>query len=156
MGLEVPRHAPDGYECPFCAYVAGGENDLVRQDHVVERTEGTVTFVSPKWWPHNAGALLVVPVRHVENLYEFPDDLAEPMFAAMRRAASALKVAYECDGTSTRQHNEPAGNQDVWHFHIHVFPRYPGDGLYGAKPSWAPIDEMSERAVLLRAAYATL
>lgn len=29
-----------------------------------------------------------------------------------------------------RQHNEPDGNQDVWHFHVHVFPRYAGDNLY--------------------------
>jgi histidine triad (HIT) family protein len=35
---------------------------------------------------------------------------------------------------STRQHNEPAGNQDVWHLHVHVFPRYPGDQLYKSPP----------------------
>jgi len=39
-----------------------------------------------------------------------------------------------CDGVSTRQHNEPAGNQDTWHYHVHVFPRYIDDGLYAAKP----------------------
>ncbi|MER5390020.1 RtcB family protein [Saccharopolyspora sp. NPDC002686] len=33
-----------------------------------------------------------------------------------------------------RQHNEPAGDQDVWHHHVHVFPRYPGDDLYGSEP----------------------
>ncbi len=41
-----------------------------------------------------------------------------------------MKAAYGCDGVSTRQHNEPAGNQDVWHFHLHVFPRYVDDQLY--------------------------
>ena len=49
-----------------------------------------------------------------------------------RRIALALKDAYSCDGISTRQHNEPGGNQEVWHYHVHVFPRYAGDGLYGA------------------------
>jgi len=34
----------------------------------------------------------------------------------------ALRAAYGCEGTSTRHYNEPAGNQDVWHIHIHVFP----------------------------------
>jgi histidine triad (HIT) family protein len=33
-----------------------------------------------------------------------------------------------------RQHNEPAGNQDAWHYHVHVFPRYAGDALYGSLP----------------------
>jgi histidine triad (HIT) family protein len=41
-----------------------------------------------------------------------------------------MKEVYRCDGVSTRQHNEPAGDQDVWHLHVHVFPRYEGDQLY--------------------------
>lgn len=41
-----------------------------------------------------------------------------------------MKISYSCDGISTRQHNEPAGNQDVWHFHQHIFPRYDNDLLY--------------------------
>ena len=41
---------------------------------------------------------------------------------------------WACDGTSVRQHNEPAGNQDAWHYHVHVFPRYAGDSLYGTRP----------------------
>ena len=41
-----------------------------------------------------------------------------------------MKAAYGCPGISTCQHNEPAGGQDVWHFHVHVFPRYLEDNLY--------------------------
>lgn len=44
--------------------------------------------------------------------------------------ASAIRETYKCDGTSTRQHNEPAGGQDVWHFHVQVLPRYIDDELY--------------------------
>lgn len=47
------------------------------------------------------------------------------------------RETYGCDGISTRQHNEPDGDQDVWHYHVHVFPRYRGDGLYETKPSRA-------------------
>ena len=57
-----------------------------------------------------------------------------------------MKAAYSCDGVSIRQHNEPAGNQDVWHYHLHVFPRYAGDGLYGSQKELLPEKE--------RAAYA--
>ena len=49
-----------------------------------------------------------------------------------KRIANALKKVYKCDGVSSRQHNEPAGNQDVWHYHLHVFPRYVDDNLYGS------------------------
>lgn len=41
-----------------------------------------------------------------------------------------MKRVYGCDAVSTVQHNEPYGNQDVWHYHVHVFPRYDGDNLY--------------------------
>ena len=147
------RHAPSAYVCPFCTYAAGGENDLVQQRHVVERTATTLTFVSPRWWPNNQGGLLVIPVDHYENLYEVPDDLGAPLLGATRRAAVALKNAYGCPGTSTRQHNEPAGNQDVWHFHVHVFPRYPDDNLYREVPSWADAGDMADKAEQLRKAY---
>ena len=41
-----------------------------------------------------------------------------------------MKEVYKCDGVSTRQHNEPAGDQEVWHYHFHVIPRYANDDLY--------------------------
>jgi histidine triad (HIT) family protein len=43
--------------------------------------------------------------------------------------AIAFKEVYAAEGTSTRQHNEPAGYQEVWHYHLHVFPRYNKDYL---------------------------
>ena len=52
------------------------------------------------------------------------------LLEAAQAAALAMKQAYGCHGVSTRQHNEPAGNQEVWHYHLHVFPRYAGDDLY--------------------------
>lgn len=120
----------------------------------MERTGTTLSFVSPRWWPNNPGHVIVVPTSHYENLYEVPDDVGGALFAAARRAALALKAAYGCPGTSTRQHNEPAGEQEVWHFHWHVFPRWEGDRLYEEGGfSWAPRDEMAERAARLRAAY---
>jgi histidine triad (HIT) family protein len=59
-----------------------------------------------------------------------PEEIGHHIFDFSKQAAIALKEAYGCDGTSIRQHNEPAGNQDVWHYHLHVFPRYEGDNLY--------------------------
>ncbi len=154
--LGTPSHAPKDYSCPFCNYVAGGGDERVGPEHVVENANATLTYVSPKWWPNNPGNLLVIPAGHWESLYSLPDDLGAPILRATRRAALALKAAYRCDGVSTRQHNEPAGNQDVWHFHVHVFPRWENDGLYGAQGSWADRHEMTDRAALVREAIATL
>lgn len=150
------RHAPPGYECPFCLYASGGSNEYVTQAEVVQRTEKTLTFISPKWWPNNPGHVLVMPIRHFESLYDLPDSLAAPLLTATRQAALAMKHAYRCAGTSVRQHNEPAGNQDVWHYHQHVFPRYASDTLYESDGRLVSQDEMRTFAVRLREAYAQL
>lgn len=147
-------HEPPDYECPFCGYAAGIFNDHVRASHVVEGTPESLSFVASRWWVNNEGHIIVIPRAHVENLYVIPDALAVPLMAALRRAALALKSAYGCAGTSVRQHNEPAGNQELWHLHFHVFPRYAGDELYGSPFRSAGHAEMDHRAALLRAAYA--
>lgn len=71
-----------------------------------------------------------MPNDHFENMYELPAEMAAEIHRVAQLAALAMKNTYHCDGISTRQHNEPAGNQDVWHYHLHVYPRYTGDNLY--------------------------
>ncbi len=124
------NHQPENYECPFCNLLAGKESELDRQDDIVFRNEWATAFVAPKWWVKNPGHVLVVPNEHYENLYDIPDDVLGEVYKVVKKLAVAIRSTYDCEGTSTRQHNEPAGNQDVWHFHVHVFPRYEGDDLY--------------------------
>jgi histidine triad (HIT) family protein len=125
-------HAPADYQCPFCALASGA--DAERQQDIVRRTAGALAFISPRWWPANHGHVLVVPVRHYENLYELPPEAGHAVHDLVRETAIAIRHTYGCEGISTRQHNEPAGDQAAWHYHVHVFPRYPGDELYTSKP----------------------
>jgi histidine triad (HIT) family protein len=127
-------HAPPGYDCPFCAVIRGDNRDRpgTQQADVVLRGPTTTAWISTRWWLNNPGHVIVVPNRHIENMYELPRELAGDIHESARLIALALKSAYSCDGVSTRQHNEPAGYQDVWHYHLHVFPRYEGDDLYGS------------------------
>ena len=111
--------------------------------------------MSPKWWPRNPGAVLVIPNDHYENIYDLPVELGTPIQRAVRSSAIAMKTAFGCDGVSTRQHNEPDGNQDVWHYHVHVFPRWMDDRLYGSSGGLADADELHRRAELLRQAWPT-
>jgi histidine triad (HIT) family protein len=147
------HHAPDDHVCNFCEIASGGEGPLTSQDHVVYRSGDMTAFVASHWWPANPGHVLVIPNQHVENIYEFPPQLGESLMTAVQRLAIAMKAAYACDGVSTRQHNEPAGNQDVWHFHQHVFPRWNGDRLYErhAEKALAPDRDKLDRAEALRA-----
>jgi len=105
-------------------------NERNQPGDVIAVTELAFARISPKWWPNNPGAALIIPRAHIENLYDIPQDLGHAIWDLTALVARTMRQAYDCDGTSTRQHNEPAGNQDVWHLHVHVFPRYADDGLY--------------------------
>jgi histidine triad (HIT) family protein len=150
----VFNHAPPDYRCPFCLLVAGVENEHVRsvQTDIVYRGSTVLAFIAAKQWPNNRGHVLVIPAAHFENLYDLPDALGADIHRVACRVAIAMKTAYGCAGVSTRQHNEPAGNQDVWHYHLHVFPRYPGDDLYGSRGAFLPAGERARYARRLRAA----
>ncbi|MEM8861065.1 MAG: HIT family protein [Chloroflexota bacterium] len=130
-------HAPPNYQCPFCLLVAGivNEHTLSRQSDIVYQTDRVTAFVASHQWRKNHPNILVIPNEHYENVYTLPADYGNDLQKAINKVALALKAAYNCDGVSTRQHNEPAGYQDVWHYHVHVTPRFKNDQLY-AKMRW--------------------
>ena len=148
-------HAPDNYICPFCLLMRGIENEHVYsvQSNIIYQDEVVTAFVSSHQFPNNAGNVLVVPNAHFENIYEFPVSLATNLHRVVRAIALAQKAAFACEGISTRQHNEPAGNQDVWHYHIHVTPRYKEDGLYASKRKFMPVEERAQLAAQLKAQF---
>ncbi|MFC7484953.1 HIT family protein [Luedemannella flava] len=112
-------------------------------EDIVRRTERAAALIAPRWWPNNPGHVIVVPIGHHEHLYAIPAEDYRAVGDLVREVAIAIRETYGCDGVSTRQHNEPAGNQDVWHLHVHVFPRYEGDDLYRSQalPGWRTLDE---------------
>ncbi|HWK80254.1 MAG TPA: HIT family protein [Thermomicrobiales bacterium] len=152
--MTVVSHAPADYVCPFCAIVQGSDLGPLgtTQDDIVYRGDGVVVFVASTWWPNNPGHVLVIPEAHYENLYDIPSSLGTPMLEATRLAAIAMKIAYGCDGITTRQSNEPAGNQDVWHLHTHVYPRYDDDQIFRTSGRPTTADERVPYAAKMRAA----
>ena len=128
---DMFNHGPKGYVCPLCLIAQGKSTERGNQEpDVVLRNEVVTAFVSSKWWPKNKGHVIVIPNRHIENIYDMPDGVGHAIFDVSKQIALAFKETYGCEGTSLRQHNEPAGNQDVWHYHVHIFPRYMDDNLY--------------------------
>lgn len=146
-------HAPSGYVCPFCRFVQGNETPANTRGDVVYEDDEVLAFVSPRWWPKNHGNLLVIPKRHYENIFDIPDEMLSRVTVVAKRLALAMKEAYQCGGTSKRQHNEPGGGQEVFHFHLHLFPRYDGDELYQRDNEYrfASRDERRPYAQKLRA-----
>lgn len=132
MEIACSNHAPKDYICPFCLLVSDVENQHVysRQEDIIYKDNYITSFVASHWWPNNEGHVLIIPNQHIENIYTLPVELSNRIHALEIEVAKALKKVYECDGVSSRQHNEPAGTQDVWHYHLHVYPRYSGDDFY--------------------------
>ncbi|CAA9306293.1 MAG: Bis(5'-nucleosyl)-tetraphosphatase (asymmetrical) [uncultured Chloroflexia bacterium] len=144
-------HAPEDYACPFCL-LAGADlgSDGSNQNDVIYRDDEVTAFVASKWWPNNKGHVLVIPNAHYENIYDLPPALGAPIQRLARTVALAMKATYGCDGVSTRQHNEPKGGQDVWHYHLHVLPRYSGDILYLTRGRPTRPQERRPYAMVLR------
>lgn len=146
------NHAPENYICPFCLLAQNAETEAVRsrQADIIYQDDTVTAFIASHQWPNNKGHVIIIPNEHFENIYDLPLPYAAKIHDLARAVALAMKVAYGCEGTSTRQHNEPAGGQDVWHYHLHVFPRYAGDNLYLSQREPLPAEERARYAQMLR------
>jgi histidine triad (HIT) family protein len=69
----------------------------------------------------------MIPNQHAENIFDLPKDLAGKNYQVAPIIALGMKAIDSCDRISTRQPNESVGNQDAWHDHRHIFPRYIDD-----------------------------
>ena len=123
------NNAPDDYACPICIAISGEENDdtWIVQDDIFYRDDLVLGFISSKSVKGNEGHPLIVPIEHYENLYMLPDDVAARIITLSKKVAIAGKKIRNADGITVTQHNEPAGGQHAFHYHMHVFPRFKGD-----------------------------
>ena len=77
--------------------------------------------------PASKGHALILPKAHAANIYEISDDMAGKAMILAKKMATKMTEALKCDGFNIVQNNgEPAG-QTVFHFHMHLIPRYEGD-----------------------------
>ena len=76
--------------------------------------------------PASKGHALILPKAHAANIYEISDDMAAKAMILAKKMATKMTEALKCDGFNIVQNNgEPAG-QTVFHFHMHLIPRYEG------------------------------
>lgn len=141
LNMEI-RHEPPGYSCPFCLIQRGESSEHNAPSDVVAVNDLAYARIAPKWWTGNPGAALVIPRAHHENLYDLPAAVGHAVWDLTQAVAVGMRSAYACEGVSICQHNEPGGDQDVWHLHVHVFPRTVGDRLYARhrEASWVGVE----------------
>jgi histidine triad (HIT) family protein len=112
----------NGKDCEFCR--------LVKREEAVScvyEDERTMAFLDVR--PASEGHTLVIPKAHYETIYDIPEDEIAYLFRIVKRIAWAVKKAVKAQGISVTQHNEKAALQRIFHFHVHVIPRYEGDKL---------------------------
>ncbi len=114
--------------CIFCK-IAGGEipSATIYEDDTFR--------VILDLGPANHGHALILPKEHYANLPELDTAVAEKVMPLAAKIGNALQKALGCDGFNVLQNNGRAAGQSVFHFHVHVIPRYDNDGKI---PNWVP------------------
>jgi histidine triad (HIT) family protein len=99
--------------------------------------------------PATKGHALILPKSHAANICELPDELVSKAMLLAKKMAGKMKETLNCDGLNIVQNNgEPAG-QTVFHFHMHLIPRYEGDH---AGITWNPgtLEEKDREEILAK------
>ena len=85
--------------------------------------------------PATKGHALILPKNHYRSLYDLPDAAASKVILLAKKMAIQMTKKLKCDGFNLVQNNEEAAGQTVFHFHLHLIPRYKKDGqTLGWKP----------------------
>ena len=131
-------------DCIFCAIAAGDAPATI-----VDEDEHTIAFMDIHPWTR--GHLLVIPREHHKNIYEIPDETLSQVMIAAKRMAKRVKDKFDADGVNLLNSAERAAWQTVFHFHVHVIPRYEDDPLeLPVRPQEGDPDEIKQDAEKLR------
>ena len=104
--------------------------------------------------PATKGHALILPKQHMADIFEMNEDLAAKVFVLANKIAKAMKEALGCDGLNIVQNNGSTAGQTVFHFHMHLIPRYENDGQ---TISWIPgTSEPEEREAVAKQIRAIL
>lgn len=79
--------------------------------------------------PASKGHALILPKEHYANLYELPDEMAAKVLVLAKKMITKLTDILGCDGYNIVQNNGETAGQTVFHFHLHMIPRYKGDSV---------------------------
>jgi len=143
-----PSNAPNDYRCPVCLGIQRIENEhtLIAPTDIIQSDDTVSALISSFFVGNNRGHVLVVPTAHFENIYDLPAEVGHRIFDAAQAMAKLIKKTYRADGITIRQNNEPAADQHAFHYHLHVYPRYRGDGFNEVTPERRFLAARAERA----------
>lgn len=109
-------------DCVFCKIVSGD----IPSNTIYENSEFKVIMDAS---PAAKGHVLVLPKEHYKDIYDIDAETAGKLFQLAAVVARALKEVLNCDGLNILQNNGVIAGQTVFHFHVHLIPRYEGDDV---------------------------
>lgn len=131
-------------DCIFCK-IANGE---IPSTTIYENEEFRVFFDIN---PASKGHCLIVPKEHHSNIFDIDGETAGRLFSLATVVARSLKKELNCEGMNIVQNNGEIAGQTVFHFHLHLIPRYTGDTVnVGWQPGQADLEELAKLAQAVR------
>lgn len=125
-------------DCIFCKLA----NGVIPTNSLYEDDVVKVIFDAG---PASSGHVLILPKEHFDNVYSLDDDTAAHIFQVAVKVAKALKEGLNLEGLNIVQNNGEIAGQTVFHFHMHIIPRYKGDTVnVGWKPGEVTDEEIEK------------
>ncbi len=121
-------------DCLFCKLVYGEFESAT----IFENSEFRVVLDK---FPATRGHVLIIPKEHVENIFEMDSELAGRLFALAAHMAKVMRRALPLEGLNILQNNGAIAGQTVFHFHLHLIPRYADDTVKIHWEAMKPTDE---------------
>jgi Diadenosine tetraphosphate (Ap4A) hydrolase and other HIT family hydrolases len=101
--------------------------------------------------PQADGHVLVIPKAKARGLLDVPPEVLAALVLRVQKVAAAVKTAFDADGLTILQYNEPAGGQTVFHLHFHIIPRTDGVALKPHSGGMADADRLKAQAAKIAA-----
>lgn len=128
-------------DCIFCQIIAGAA-----PAYVIGQDERVIVFLSLENHP------LIVPKAHIPDLHALPAELGAAVMEWSVIIANAVRRALGCEGIYVTQANGAAANQDVFHYHMHIYPRWFDAGRSAAYATVASFESKQRTLDLIRQA----
>lgn len=129
-------------DCIFCKLA----NGVFETNTLFEDDDFRVIFDAA---PASVGHVLVLPKEHYANVFEMPEELIAKAYKVAKKVATALSEVTGCSGVNILQNNGEDAGQTIFHFHIHVIPRYGKKEMIfweETEPNQEKIDEIISKA----------
>lgn len=151
--MKLTQFSSPDYESPFSMFLRGIETTPVesRRVDVVYESPDVLALVCSRQIPGHEGHSLVISKKQYASIFDLPTKIGQEIFAATQVVCRAMVQALGCDGVTILQNNGQASDQTVFHYHVHVIPRWKGDNflaLYAKHTETQKVMAVEERAEL--------